>query len=135
MQMLPAMSLDEILLDAAQNNNNNNNDSNSNSHRQQVVLAAHQSGSPLTEFRRTSDRSTNVSSIQREQELDAEEDYHYREEKVGTLLVGPEGDFSQRELKLLQESDQCSLIGLGDLRLRVETAALAFMTGVRLLDI
>ena len=133
MQMLPAMSLDEILLDAAQNNNNN--DSNSNSHRQQVVLAAHQSGSPLTEFRRTSDRSTNVSSIQREQELDAEEDYHYREEKVGTLLVGPEGDFSQRELKLLQESDQCSLIGLGDLRLRVETAALAFMTGVRLLDI
>ena len=50
------------------------------------------------------------------------------------LLVGPEGDFSERELWLLRGLPQVEMVGLGDLRLRVETAALALLSGARLAE-
>lgn len=43
------------------------------------------------------------------------------------LLIGPEGDFSKREISLLLNSN-AHPITLGDLRLRTETAALAGLT-------
>lgn len=117
MEMLPAMSLDEILLDMSSSNS-----AEPKKIQQELVLAAHQTGEPLRNF------SLNRMIVNNKQQ-------EGEGENMGTLLVGPEGDFSQRELQLLQESDRCSLVGLGDLRLRVETAALALMTGVRLLEI
>ena len=42
--------------------------------------------------------------------------------------------FSERELSLLQGLPQVEMVGLGDLRLRVETAALALLSGARLAE-
>lgn len=43
------------------------------------------------------------------------------------LVVGPEGDFTEGELRLLRV-EGAVLVGLGTLRLRTETAALALLT-------
>ena len=53
--------------------------------------------------------------------------------RTGLLIIGPEGDFSQRELRLMEESG-VRMVGLGDLRLRVETAALALLSGMRMME-
>lgn len=42
---------------------------------------------------------------------------------AGTILIGPEGDFSSEEINLALSSG-CTAVSLGDARLRVETAAL-----------
>ena len=47
----------------------------------------------------------------------------------GTLLVGPEGDFTDLEIELLVDAGAVP-VGLGPLRLRVETAAIAVMACV-----
>ena len=47
----------------------------------------------------------------------------------GLLLVGPEGDFTDEELARLAEAGAVA-VGLGPLRLRVETAAVAIMACV-----
>ena len=47
------------------------------------------------------------------------------------LLVGPEGDFTEQEVKELQAAG-ARPVGLGPNRLRVETAAIAMVTGAML---
>ena len=47
------------------------------------------------------------------------------------LLVGPEGDFTEQEVKELQAAG-ARPVGLGPHRLRVETAAIAMVTGAML---
>lgn len=79
-----------------------------------IALAAHQSGDPLLPLL-MEHRPRLLSPAER-----------------GCLIVGPEGDFSDRELELLRRQDGVSVVGLGDLRLRVETAALSLLSGARL---
>ena len=79
-----------------------------------ITLAAHQSGDPLLPLL-MEHRPRLLSPAER-----------------GCLIVGPEGDFSDRELELLRRQDGVSVVGLGDLRLRVETAALSLLSGARL---
>ena len=55
-----------------------------------------------------------------------------RESDLGLLLVGPEGDFTEEELAALKAAG-AQVIGLGPNRLRVETAAIAVLTGALLL--
>ena len=83
-----------------------------------AALAAHQSGIPLLQALGRSAITSGGEEGGRE----------------CLLLVGPEGDFSERELSLLQGLPQVEMVGLGDLRLRVETAALALLSGVRLAE-
>ncbi|QDZ25231.1 RNA methyltransferase [Chloropicon primus] len=82
-----------------------------------IALAAHQSGRPLlpqvTEWGGGNPQQQHA---------------------LGCLIIGPEGDFSERELEILKAHDDVKLVGLGDLRLRVETAALALLSGVRILE-
>ena len=55
----------------------------------------------------------------------------------GVLIVGPEGDFSVREHDLLARAAEGGRVmpcGLGPLRLRVETAAVALLSGARLIE-
>ena len=52
-----------------------------------------------------------------------------KENAGGLLLVGPEGDFTDDELARLAEAGAVA-VGLGPLRLRVETAAIAIMACV-----
>lgn len=47
----------------------------------------------------------------------------YNKNKDALILIGPEGDFSEKEIELSQKQDY-KLIKLGDFRLRTETAAL-----------
>jgi len=49
-----------------------------------------------------------------------------KEEQYGLIIIGPEGDFDDDELKALM--DTCETISLGDLRLRTETAAIASLS-------
>ncbi|GAB4816863.1 hypothetical protein N2152v2_003909 [Parachlorella kessleri] len=49
----------------------------------------------------------------------------------GLLIVGPEGDFTSKELEQLVAVG-AQAVGLGDLRLRAETAAVALLAYVRL---
>lgn len=51
----------------------------------------------------------------------------------GLLLIGPEGDFTPEEIEMLMDSGAVP-VGLGQLRLRVETAAMAILTTVMLLS-
>lgn len=52
--------------------------------------------------------------------------------KHGLIIIGPEGDFSMKELELLTSSG-ANLVGLGSNRLRVETAAIAMLSVAQLL--
>ena len=47
-------------------------------------------------------------------------------ERYGLIIIGPEGDFDDDEMKVLM--DTCEAISLGDLRLRTETAAIASLS-------
>lgn len=49
----------------------------------------------------------------------------------GLLVVGPEGDFTEEELQGMVQAGALP-VGLGPLRLRVETAALALLSAARL---
>ncbi len=49
------------------------------------------------------------------------------EERI-LLLVGPEGGFSEHEIKKLVDKEEADLISLGPNRLRAETAAVAFLS-------
>ena len=79
-----------------------------------LILAAHQTGEPLLSVMNACEPLP--------------------DDSVGILIVGPEGDFSERELKLMKECQHVRMVGLGDLRLRLETAALALLSGVRLIE-
>ncbi|CAN6450086.1 unnamed protein product [Victoria cruziana] len=50
-------------------------------------------------------------------------------EQQGILIIGPEGDFTQEELKLLTEAG-ATPVGLGPLRLRVETATISLLSAL-----
>ncbi|GAB2219392.1 hypothetical protein Droror1_Dr00007027 [Drosera rotundifolia] len=52
-------------------------------------------------------------------------------ESKGSLIVGPEGDFTEKELKTMIEVG-VTPVGLGPHRLRVETATVALLTAVML---
>jgi len=54
---------------------------------------------------------------------------YYGEDGGGVLIVGPEGDFTPEEVELLVAAG-ARPVGLGPLRLRVETAAVAIMSCV-----
>ncbi|XP_048231986.1 ribosomal RNA small subunit methyltransferase E isoform X2 [Ricinus communis] len=49
-----------------------------------------------------------------------------RKESSGLIIVGPEGDFTEREAALMMEAG-ATAVGLGPLRLRVETATMALL--------
>jgi 16S rRNA (uracil1498-N3)-methyltransferase len=49
-----------------------------------------------------------------------------KEKHYGLIIIGPEGDFDDDEMKALM--DTCETISLGDLRLRTETAAIASLS-------
>ena len=53
------------------------------------------------------------------------------EQKVCMLIVGPEGDFTDKELSALSDAGGRP-VGLGANRLRVETAAIAMLAGAML---
>ncbi|CAI0401241.1 unnamed protein product [Linum tenue] len=55
----------------------------------------------------------------------------YRNEASGLIIVGPEGDFTAKELDTLKETGAIS-VGLGPLRLRVETATIALLATLML---
>ncbi|KAK9666538.1 hypothetical protein RND81_14G192000 [Saponaria officinalis] len=47
-------------------------------------------------------------------------------EARGTLIIGPEGDFTEEELRMIKEAG-ATAVGLGPHRLRVETATIALL--------
>lgn len=49
----------------------------------------------------------------------------------GFLIVGPEGDFTLEEVKLMMDAG-ATPVGLGPCRLRVETATIAMLSTVML---
>jgi 16S rRNA (uracil1498-N3)-methyltransferase len=51
-----------------------------------------------------------------------------------TILIGPEGGFSEKELLLFENSIQVTTANLGDLVLRAETAALFALTACRIIS-
>ncbi|KAL9257450.1 Pre-mRNA-processing protein 40A-like protein [Drosera capensis] len=55
----------------------------------------------------------------------------FSKESKGSLIVGPEGDFTEKELKSMIEVG-ATPVGLGPHRLRVETATVALLTAVML---
>ncbi len=54
-------------------------------------------------------------------------------DKDVTILIGPEGDFSQKEIKAASENNFLP-ISLGEARLRTETAAIVACTAVALIN-
>ncbi|KAL8060753.1 hypothetical protein ABFX02_02G045800 [Erythranthe guttata] len=54
-----------------------------------------------------------------------------RKEQTGVIIIGPEGDFSEKELKSITEAGAIAT-GLGPHRLRVETAAMALLSTLML---
>lgn len=48
------------------------------------------------------------------------------------MVVGPEGDFTSQEKMMLQQAGGLA-VGLGPLRLRVETAAIAALANLMLM--
>ena len=51
--------------------------------------------------------------------------------RQGVLIIGPEGDFTEEELEILAAAGVLG-VGLGPLRLRTETAAIAMLSYARL---
>lgn len=49
----------------------------------------------------------------------------------GTIIIGPEGDFTENELKMIIKAGVTG-VGLGQHRLRVETAAIALLSTLML---
>ncbi|KAH0727334.1 hypothetical protein KY284_003199 [Solanum tuberosum] len=52
-------------------------------------------------------------------------------ESAGLMIIGPEGDFTERELNVILEAGATS-VGLGPHRLRVETATVALLSALML---
>uniref|UniRef100_A0A803MC26 16S rRNA (uracil(1498)-N(3))-methyltransferase n=2 Tax=Chenopodium quinoa TaxID=63459 RepID=A0A803MC26_CHEQI len=52
-------------------------------------------------------------------------------ESRGSLIIGPEGDFTEQELKLITEAG-ATAVGLGPHRLRVETATISLLATLML---
>lgn len=52
-------------------------------------------------------------------------------ESIGSLIIGPEGDFTEKELKMITEAG-ATAVGLGPHRLRVETATMTLLASVML---
>ncbi|KAM7474770.1 hypothetical protein LguiB_022013 [Lonicera macranthoides] len=56
---------------------------------------------------------------------------NFRREYTGSIIIGPEGDFTEKELNLIVEAG-ATPVGLGPHRLRVETATLALLSTLML---
>ncbi|KAL0334973.1 UNVERIFIED_CONTAM: hypothetical protein Sradi_4709200 [Sesamum radiatum] len=54
-----------------------------------------------------------------------------QKEPSGVIIIGPEGDFTEEELNSIMEAGAIA-VGLGPLRLRVETATLALLSALML---
>ncbi|KAL7227440.1 hypothetical protein ACSBR1_022319 [Camellia fascicularis] len=54
-----------------------------------------------------------------------------RKESSGSIIIGPEGDFTEKEMDLIIEAG-ATAVGLGPHRLRVETATMALLATVML---
>ncbi|XP_043707995.1 ribosomal RNA small subunit methyltransferase E isoform X1 [Telopea speciosissima] len=54
-----------------------------------------------------------------------------RKESNGLIIIGPEGDFTEEEVKMMIEAG-ATAVGLGPHRLRVETAAIALLSTLML---
>ncbi|KAK2664821.1 hypothetical protein Ddye_003395 [Dipteronia dyeriana] len=54
-----------------------------------------------------------------------------RKESSGLIIVGPEGDFTEKELNMMMEAG-ATAVGLGSHRLRVETATIALLATLML---
>ncbi|TMX04976.1 hypothetical protein EJD97_003761 [Solanum chilense] len=54
-----------------------------------------------------------------------------KKESTGLMIIGPEGDFTERELNMILEAGATS-VGLGPHRLRVETATVALLSALML---
>ncbi|KAL3382671.1 hypothetical protein AABB24_002267 [Solanum stoloniferum] len=54
-----------------------------------------------------------------------------KKESAGLMIIGPEGDFTERELNVILEAGATS-VGLGPHRLRVETATVALLSALML---
>ncbi|XP_058217094.1 uncharacterized protein LOC131327990 isoform X2 [Rhododendron vialii] len=54
-----------------------------------------------------------------------------RKESSGSIIIGPEGDFTKKEVDMIIEAG-ATAVGLGTHRLRVETAAIALLATVML---
>ncbi|CDP20396.1 unnamed protein product [Coffea canephora] len=54
-----------------------------------------------------------------------------RKESTGLMIIGPEGDFTETELRMIVEAG-ATAVGLGPHRLRVETATIAFLSTLML---
>ncbi|KAL8195270.1 hypothetical protein R6Q57_025673 [Mikania cordata] len=52
---------------------------------------------------------------------------HSQREPVGSIIIGPEGDFTETEVKMILEAG-ATPVGLGPHRLRVETATIALLS-------
>ena len=55
-------------------------------------------------------------------------------QRSGILIIGPEGDFTENELKMMMAAG-ARAVNLGPLRLRTETAAIAMLSFARLLHV
>ncbi|KAI8554639.1 hypothetical protein RHMOL_Rhmol05G0113100 [Rhododendron molle] len=55
----------------------------------------------------------------------------FRKESSGSIIIGPEGDFTKKEVDMIIEAG-ATAVGLGTHRLRVETAAIALLATVML---
>lgn len=62
------------------------------------------------------------------------QEQHQQYDKARILLVGPEGDWTPEEIEMLVGAG-AYLVGLGRNRLRTETAAIALLSHVMLLDV
>lgn len=54
-----------------------------------------------------------------------------RRESTGLMIIGPEGDFTEKELNMMREAG-ATAVGLGPHRLRVETATIALLATLML---
>ncbi|XP_034681821.1 ribosomal RNA small subunit methyltransferase E isoform X1 [Vitis riparia] len=54
-----------------------------------------------------------------------------RKESTGLMIIGPEGDFTEKELNMMREAG-ATAVGLGPHRLRVETATIALLATLML---
>lgn len=58
---------------------------------------------------------------------------NYKKDSSSIILIGPEGDFSEKEINMAKENN-CNLITLGSQRLRTETAALYAISNIHFLN-
>ena len=81
-----------------------------------------------------SSRSGVLHLLPQQQEQQEQQQYSVLSPRQGILIIGPEGDFSGDEVELLAAAGVVS-VGLGALRLRTETAAIALLSYARMVTL